>query len=77
MHIIENWDLEWYIHCDVNSNDKVILGVCLFHPVFFSDVLGDVIGVTTISTVQTGLYPITKAILPIGLFSKAENWRRF
>jgi len=32
MHIIENW--EWYIHCDVNSNDEVTLGVCLFHPVF-------------------------------------------
>jgi len=27
--------------------DKLILGVCLLHPVFLSDVLSDVIGVTS------------------------------
>ena len=32
-------------HDDVNSNDKLVLQVCLLHPVFLSDVLSDVIGV--------------------------------
>jgi len=27
--------------------DKLILGVCLLHPVFLSDILSDVIGVKT------------------------------
>jgi len=32
-------------HDDVNSNDKLVLQVCLLHPVFLSDVLSDDIGV--------------------------------
>jgi len=43
----ENWDVEWYSRSDVNSDDKLILRVCLFHLVFLSDVLSDVIGVTS------------------------------
>jgi len=34
------------VHNDVNNNDKLILGVWLLYPVFLSDVLSDVIGVT-------------------------------
>ena len=43
----ENWDVEWYSRSDVNSDDKLILRLCLFHLVFLSDVLSDVIGVTS------------------------------
>jgi len=43
----ENWDVEWYSRSDVNSDDKLILRVCLFHLLFLSDVLSDVIGVTS------------------------------
>ena len=58
--------------------DKLILRVCQLRPVFFSDILRDVSGMTSI--VQTVLYPAAKAILTrltICVFSKAENWGRF
>jgi len=35
--------------------DKLILGVCLLHPVFLSDVLNDVIGVTSNCSVDIAL----------------------
>jgi len=42
----EKLDLEWYSRCgEMSSCDKLILGVCLLHPIFRSDVLSDVIGV--------------------------------
>jgi len=41
--------------------DKLILGVCLPHPVFLSDVLSDVIDVISIDSADS---PIAKAILP-------------
>ena len=44
----ENRGLEWYSRSGIMSLfGKLILGVCLLHPIFLSDVLGDVIGVTT------------------------------
>ena len=44
----ENRDLESYSRSgQMSLFDKLILGVCLFHPVFLSDVLSDVIGVTS------------------------------
>jgi len=40
--------LEWYCRLgEMSLFDKLILGVCLLRPVFFSDVLSDVINVTT------------------------------
>jgi len=40
-------DLEWSSRSDkISLFDKLIFGVCLLHPVFPSDVLNDVIGVT-------------------------------
>ena len=42
----EKRDLEWYNCSDEMSLfDKLILGACLLHTVFLSDVLSDVIGV--------------------------------
>ena len=39
-------DLEWYSRSgEMSLFDKLILGVCLLHPVFLSDVLSDIIGV--------------------------------
>jgi len=59
----EKWVLEWYSRSgEMSLFDKLILGVCLLHPVFLSDVLSDITGMTVI--VQTVLYPIAKAILP-------------
>jgi len=58
--------------------DKLILGVCLLHPVFLSDVLSDVIDVISkYSADSVLLYPVAKAILcrlTTCVFSKAENW---
>jgi len=46
--VFENRDLEWYNRSgEMSVFDKLILGVCLLHPVFFSDVLSDVISVTS------------------------------
>jgi len=40
----EKQDLEWYSRSgEMSLFDKLILGVCLIHPVFLSDVLSDVI----------------------------------
>jgi len=53
--------------------DKFILGVCILHPVFLSDVLSDVIGVLSKYIADI---PIAKAILPrltTCVFSKTEN----
>jgi len=37
----ENRDLEWYSRCgEMLLFDELILGVCLLHPVFLSDVTG-------------------------------------
>jgi len=42
----DNQDIEWQSRSgEMSLFDKLILGVCLLHPVFFSDVLSDVIGV--------------------------------
>jgi len=52
--------------------------VCQLYPVFLSDILSDVTGVTSI--VQSVLYPTAKAILSIlttCIFSKAEHWDVF
>ena len=53
--------------------DKLILGVCLLHPVFLRDVLDDVIGVISKYS--------AKAILPIGLqdvsFLRQKIWDVF
>ena len=72
----ENRDLKWYSRSgEMSLFDKLILGVCLLHPVFLSDMLSDVIG-WHITIVQTVLYPTAKALLPrltICVFSKAEN----
>jgi len=72
--------LQWYSHTgEMSFFDKLILGVCLLHPVFLSDVLNDVIGIK-VTIVQTLLYPTAEAILPrftTCVFSKAENLRRF
>jgi len=39
-------DLEWYSRSgEMSLFDELILGVCLLHPVFLSDVLSDIIGV--------------------------------
>ena len=44
----EKQDLEWYTRSgEMSLFDQMILGVCLLHPVFLSDVLSDVIGVTS------------------------------
>jgi len=44
----ENWDLEWYSRSgEMSLFDWLILGVCLSHPVYLSDVLSDVVGVTS------------------------------
>ena len=51
----ENWNLEWYRHSNVNSNDRLILQACLFHPVFLSDVFGDNIGVTSKQSADSAL----------------------
>jgi len=46
----EKRDLEWYNCSDEMSLfDKLILGACLLHTVFLSDVLSDVIGVISVS----------------------------
>ena len=42
----EQQDLEWYSRSgEMSLFDKLILGVCLLHRVFLSDVLSDVIDV--------------------------------
>jgi len=42
----ENRDLEWYNRSgEMSLFEKLILGVCLLHPVFLSDVLSDVVDV--------------------------------
>jgi len=42
----KNRDLERYNHSgEMSLFDKLILKVCLLHPVFLSDVLSDVIGI--------------------------------
>ena len=56
----EKWDLQWYIRSgEMSLFDKLILRVCLLHPVFLSDILSDVIGVTTKYSGDSA-----KAILP-------------
>ena len=47
INFFKNWDLEWYSRSEVKNNDKLISRVCLLHPVFLSDVLSGVIGVTS------------------------------
>ena len=48
---VENRDLEWYSGSGKMSLFdkfiKLMLGVCILHPVFLSDVLSDIIGVTS------------------------------
>ena len=75
----ENRYLEWYSRSgEISPFDKLILGVCLLHPVFLSDILTDVVGVISKYTTDSTLYPTAKAILPrLHVFSKAENWGRF
>jgi len=52
----EKRDLEWYSHSgEMSLFDKLILGVCLLHPVSLSDVLSDVIGVTGKYSVDSAL----------------------
>jgi len=52
-------DLEWYSCSGKMSRfDKLILGVCLLHPVFLSNVLSDVTGVI-------GKYSVDSALLPM------------
>jgi len=56
----EKWDLQWYIRSgEMSLFDKLILRVCLLHPVFLSDILSDVIGMTTKYSGDSA-----KAILP-------------
>jgi len=44
----EKRDLEWYSRSgEMSLFDKLILGVCLLHPVFIGDVLSDVTDVIT------------------------------
>jgi len=64
----------WRANC--RHNNKLILGVCLVHPFFLSDVLE-----TSLAwqVVQTVLYPTAKAILPrlTCLLRQNQNWGRF
>jgi len=53
--------------------DKLILGVCLLHPVFLRDVLDDVIGVISKYSAKA----IFACRLTRCVFSKAENLGRF
>ena len=49
-------DLEWYTRSgEMSLFDKLILGGRLLHPVFLSDVLSDVIGVTTYYSADSAL----------------------
>ena len=44
----EKRDLEWYRHSsEMSLFDKLILVMFLLHPVFLSDVLSDIIGMTS------------------------------
>jgi len=57
-------DHEWHSRSgEMSLFDKSILGVCLLHTVFLSDVLGDVVVVTSKYSALM-LYPTAKAILP-------------
>jgi len=52
----ENRDLEWYSRSgEISLFDKLILGLCLLHPVFLSDVLSDVFGVTSNCSADSAL----------------------
>jgi len=76
----ENRDLEWYSHsCKMSFFDKLILGVCLLHPVFLSDVTG----VTTDYRADSALSFLRQKIWaviydPPGIIStnitKTERW---
>ena len=49
-------DLEWYSHSgEMSLFGQLILGVCLLHPVFLSDVLSDVIGLASIYSADGAL----------------------
>jgi len=64
INFFENRNIEWYSQSDEISlfdNDKLILGVCLLHPVFLSDVLSDVVSVTSrgVNDGDRGMHPQT------------------
>ena len=53
----ENRDLEWYSRSgEMSLFDRLILEVCLLHTMFLSDVLSDVIGVTSNYSADSGLF---------------------
>ena len=64
--------LEWYSHSgEMSRFDKLILGVCLLHPVFLSDVLSDVIGVISKYSADGG-----HALKSRLVFARAVCWPR-
>jgi len=68
----ENLDLEWYSRSgEISLFNQLILGMCLHHPVFLSDVLSDAIGVT--SNYSANSTPSNCQ----SIFSKAKNLGHF
>ena len=57
--------------------DQLVLGVCLLHPVFLSNVLSDVIGVTTTYSANSALFNCQRQLNRACVVSKAKHLGRF